>query len=450
MPQARTFDTDPAAMADARRMHPVTLRFADAVLERHFRDARIPYRFTAGKISALAGALAWSGFTLLNAVTIEDASGWLLAVRLVAIFDLVVIFAAHLVFPPGRWIEPVGFFALIVNILLSVLVIMSMSEISLPYSTPAAVFTMGMVMSFALGGVTFMEGLVISSFAFLCFGVTVTWILPQPPTLIVFQTAWMVTTAIFAGLGFYFLDRTQRIAWLRQLDLIAAQEQIRSLLHNVLPPTIAERKLAGESPIADSFAQASLLFADVVGFTPLSSKHSSREVVQMLNDLFGRFDWIVARHGLEKIKTIGDCYMVAGGLPDPLPDHLGRMSRAAIEMQRVAGEMRTPDGDRIRLRIGMHVGPVTAGVIGQAKFAFDVWGDTVNMASRMESHGEPDEIRVTEDVVAALEGAFTFAGPETVEIKGKGPVNVWTLTGAADVVRRTKRKGGRDDLRPAR
>ena len=282
-------------------------------------------------------------------------------------------------------------------------------------------------MSFALVGVTFWEGARIAAVAVAFYYLAVTMLLPQPFVAILYQSAWMLTTTAFAGLGFYFLDRTQRIAWLRQLDLIAAHEQIRSLLHNVLPPAIAERKLAGESPIADTYAQASLLFADVVGFTPMSSRFSSKEVVSMLNELYERFDVIVARFGLEKIKTIGDCYMVAGGLPQPDPDHLKRLTGAAMEMHAEAAKVRTPDGQPLSLRIGIHAGPVTAGVIGQAKFAFDVWGDTVNTASRMEAVGTANRITVSDEVRNALSDTYAFSGPEMVDVKGKGPTRVWTL-----------------------
>jgi class 3 adenylate cyclase len=289
---------------------------------------------------------------------------------------------------------------------------------------------MAAVMGFALVGVTFWEGARIAAVAIAFYYIAVMQFLPQPTTTILYQSTWMLTTTAFAGLGFYFLDRTQRIAWLRQLDLIAAQEEIRSLLHNMLPPTIAERKLAGESPIADTYAQASLLFADVVGFTPLSSRFSSKDVVTMLNELYERFDAIVARHGLEKIKTIGDCYMVAGGLPRPDPDHLKQLTDAALEMQGEARKVRTPDGQPLIMRIGIHTGPVTAGVIGQAKFAFDVWGDTVNTASRMESIGTANRITVSDEVREALGDAFDFTGPETIEVKGKGPTRVWMLEAA--------------------
>ena len=168
-----------------------------------------------------------------------------------------------------------------------------------------------------------------------------------------------------------------------------------------------------KSPIADSFQQASLLFADVVGFTLLSSRFSSAQVVTMLNDLFERFDRVVARHGLEKIKTIGDCYMVAGGLPEPNPEHLERLTQAALDMQREATQVRAPDGSALALRIGMHTGPVTAGVIGRAKFAFDVWGDTVNTASRMEAQGNANQIRVTDEVRNALADSMCSKAPRS-------------------------------------
>jgi class 3 adenylate cyclase/uncharacterized membrane protein (UPF0136 family) len=415
----------------ARTMHPLTLRFTDPVLERHYHDARLGYRFNASRISALAGVIAWQVFTVLDSATIRDPSEGLFRLRLTATGAMLLVFAALFLFRRGRWIEPVGILTLVANVAFFTLAMALMSEVSLPYFSPSAIFTMAAVMSFALAGMTFIEGVAIASLAFagFLFSVTVLW--PFPTLAIVYQSTWMLTITSFAAIGFYFLDRTQRIAWLRQIDLIGAQDQIRTLLHNVLPPSIAARKLAGESPIADSFQQASLLFADVVGFTPLSTRFSSTQVVTMLNELFERFDRVVARHGLEKIKTIGDCYMVAGGLPEPSPEHLERLTRAALDMQSEASRVCAPDGSPLKLRIGMHTGPVTAGVIGQAKFAFDVWGDTVNTASRMETHGGVNQISVTDEVRAALADSYVFEGPELIDVKGKGPTRIWTLvTGA--------------------
>jgi len=232
---------------------------------------------------------------------------------------------------------------------------------------------------------------------------------------------------VFAGVGSYMLDRTQHTAWLQEMDLQHAEGQVRTLLHNVLPPSIAARKLAGEAPIVDNFIEASLLFADVVDFTSLSARLDSTQVVAMLGDLFSRFDSIIAQHGLEKIKTIGDCYMAAGGIPQPLPGHLNRLAQAALQMLVETNNTRAPDGSQIAIRIGMHAGPVTAGVIGEAKFIFDVWGDTVNTASRMESHGAAGRIQVTDTVRAALADNYDFAGPHIIDVKGKGPTRVWFL-----------------------
>jgi class 3 adenylate cyclase len=411
----------------ARAMHPVTLRFVDPALERHYHDARLQYRHNAGRVSALAGVIAWLIFAILDSTSIRDPSLSLFYLRLFGAGALLVLFVVLLVAKPGRWIESLGVATLVANIVLFVLAMASMTAVSLPYFSPPAIFTMAAVMSFALAGMTFIEGVAIASLAFagFLFSVTVLW--PEPRLAVIYQFTWMLTITAFAAIGFYFLDRTQRIAWLRQIDLIGAQDQIRTLLHNVLPPSIAERKLAGESPIADSFQQASLLFADVVGFTRLSSGFSSAQVVDMLNELFDRFDRVVDRYGLEKIKTIGDCYMVAGGLPEPNPEHLERLTRAALDMQTEASQVRAPDGSTLALRIGMHTGPVTAGVIGRAKFAFDVWGDTVNTASRMEAQGTANQIRVTDEVRNALAESYVFEGPEIVDVKGKGPTRVWTL-----------------------
>jgi class 3 adenylate cyclase len=410
-----------------KSMHPVTLRFADPVLERHYHDARLRSRFVAGRMSSLAGALAWLAFILIG-ILIEREP--LMVVRFTTIAAFVVMmgmFGLHFLLKPGRWVEVTGIMILLGNFCALLFLSALTDPVDMPYFPPATVFTMAAVMSFALVGVTFWEGARVAAVAVAFYYFAVTVLLPQPAISIIYQSAWMLTTTVFAGLGFYSLDRTQRIAWLRQLDLIAAQEQIRSLLHNMLPPAIAERKLAGESPIADTYAQASLLFADVVGFTPLSSRFSSTQVVTMLNDLYERFDAIVARYGLEKIKTIGDCYMVAGGLPRPDPDHLKRLTSAAIEMHAEAAKVRTPDGQPLALRIGMHAGPVTAGVIGQAKFAFDVWGDTVNTASRMEAVGTANRTTVSDEVRHALGDAYAFSGPELVEVKGKGLTKVWML-----------------------
>ena len=171
-----------------------------------------------------------------------------------------------------------------------------------------------------------------------------------------------------------------------------------------------------------------MLFADIVDFTPISAEIPPHEVVELLDAVFSDFDELAERYGLEKIKTIGDAYMVASGIPTPRPDHVRAVADMALAMLDVASSHR----DGLGLRIGIDTGPVVAGVIGRRKFIYDLWGDTVNTASRMESHGVPGEIQVTERVVAALADGYVLEPRGSVEIKGKGPMPTWFLRGRAD------------------
>ena len=200
------------------------------------------------------------------------------------------------------------------------------------------------------------------------------------------------------------------------------------LLLNVLPEPVAQRLKRHEGVIADRFEEATVLFADIADFTPMSAGLPPEEVVELLNAVFSDFDRLAEEHGLEKIKTIGDAYMVAGGIPTPRPDHCRAIAEMALAMVAITGL----HGDGVRLRVGIDTGPVVAGVIGRRKFIYDLWGDTVNTASRMESHGIPGEIQVTARVVAALDGGYDLEPRGAIEVKGKGPMPTWLLRGRAD------------------
>ncbi|HEY9848098.1 MAG TPA: adenylate/guanylate cyclase domain-containing protein [Leptolyngbyaceae cyanobacterium] len=199
------------------------------------------------------------------------------------------------------------------------------------------------------------------------------------------------------------------------------------LLLNVLPQLIAERLKRGEKTIADNFAEVTVLFADIVNFTPLSSQIPPKELVKLLNDIFSAFDKLADRHGVEKIKTIGDAYMVVGGLPKPRPDNVVAIAEMALDMQREITNFRTPDNQPITLRMGIHTGPVVAGVIGRQKSIYDLWGDTVNIASRMESHGEAGYIQVSETVYERLKKNYRFQERGSISIKGKGLMTTYWL-----------------------
>jgi len=207
------------------------------------------------------------------------------------------------------------------------------------------------------------------------------------------------------------------------------REHARSerLLLNVLPPSIATRLKASDEVIADAFPDVTVLFADIVDFTPLSERVSPEELVRLLDNLFSEFDALAERHGLEKIKTIGDAYMVAGGLPVERPDHTQAIAEMALEMNDCVGRRSAALGNGFALRIGIDSGPVVAGVIGRKKFIYDLWGDTVNTASRMESHGAPGRIHVTARVRDKLADAFEFEARGEMDIKGKGRMSTYFL-----------------------
>jgi adenylate cyclase len=397
------------------------------VMEHRYREARRPFRLAATRTVFAMAAIISAVFTLLNGLTIRDPSAALLGVRLSAVIVMLAGLAATYIVKPGRWVELAAFAMVGFNIVFLSFVLAFMSRLSLPYYSPLAISMVQGIACFGLSITSFVEGVMLAPVVAGAFFVAVTVLWPEPPLFVLFDAAWVFTAMTLSGVGAYLLDRTQRIAWLRQVALAEADERIRELLHNVLPPSIAARKLRGEVVIADNFSEASLLFADVVGFTALSAGMKSTELVALLSDLFARFDRIVARHGLEKIKTIGDCYMIASGIPQARPDHLRTLMRAAVEMLGEVGKVRAPDGRPLTVRIGVNTGPVTAGVIGESKFIFDVWGDTVNVASRMESNGAAGQIQVTEAVTTALAGLYAFDGPQLIDVKGKGPTRVWKL-----------------------
>jgi len=209
--------------------------------------------------------------------------------------------------------------------------------------------------------------------------------------------------------------------------LLAEQERSERLLLNVLPAPIAARLKQGEAVIADGFSEVTVLFADIVDFTRRSQQTTPDQVVQLLDGLFSAFDRLAERHGLEKIKTIGDAYMAVGGLPEARPDHAQAVAEMALAVREEVGRHLDPAGQPLAVRIGIDTGPVVAGVIGTTKFSYDLWGDTVNTASRMESGGVVGCIQVTERTYRRLRDGYRFERRGPVQVKGKGELVTWFL-----------------------
>ncbi|NEP06037.1 MAG: response regulator [Okeania sp. SIO2G4] len=221
--------------------------------------------------------------------------------------------------------------------------------------------------------------------------------------------------------------RDQERAYLKEL----AEEKQKSerLLLNILPEAIAQRLKQGEETIADSFNEVTVLFADLVGFTKISANLSPAELVELLNNIFSVFDELADKYGLEKIKTIGDAYMIVGGLPVPKEDHAEAIADMALEMLTKIQEISTKEGKSLQVRIGINTGAVEAGVIGTKKFAYDLWGDTVNTAHRMESHGIAGVIQVAQATYDCLADKYRFEERGVIDIKGKGNMRTYILLG---------------------
>jgi class 3 adenylate cyclase len=266
--------------------------------------------------------------------------------------------------------------------------------------------------------------------------ITLTWVFSIRPLTGDIRSEKIVYLCFAFVMGLaaaYPTDRALRRDFL--LSRLLREEQNRSehLLTHVMPASIAQRLKEQWAIIADSHESATVLFADVVDFTPLMAMSPPDQVVRYLNKIFSEFDELLAKHQLEKIKTVGDAYMAAGGLPDPLPNHLEAMADFALEIQDLMSRTPSPSGRPMQLRIGIHTGPLVAGVIGNEKLMYDLWGDTVNTASRMESQGVGGQIQVTEEVVEGLRDRYEFEERGLVPVKGKGELRTYWLTG---------RKGG--------
>jgi guanylate cyclase len=250
---------------------------------------------------------------------------------------------------------------------------------------------------------------------------------PIPPPIPVWFTTTMLAlniavsgTIVFTLLAVFAMQRRAALAALR-----VEQARAEGLLLNILPSSIADRLKVDTQTIADQFSSASILFADVVDFTPRSELLEPAEVVRLLDHLFSHFDTLAERYGVEKIKTIGDAYMVAAGVPRPRPDHARALVSMGIDMVEAVHSSDEVGHLGLELRVGINSGPVVAGVIGRKRFLYDLWGDAVNTASRMESHGTPGRVQITRATYELVADDFECEPRGTIAVKGKGEMEIW-------------------------
>jgi guanylate cyclase len=271
---------------------------------------------------------------------------------------------------------------------------------------------------------------------FLVTGILGETFFPDADVPVWFTTTMLALNVVGAGsIAFMLLASFAKQRNAALVALRAEQARSEALLVNILPGSIVERLKSSTQAIADHFDSASILFADVVDFTPLAQRLPPAEVVGILDRLFSRFDTLVERHGLEKIKTIGDCYMAAAGVPDPRPDHARAAALLALDMRDAVASWEIAGQQGLELRIGINSGPVVAGVIGTKRFLYDLWGDAVNTASRMEAHGTPGEIQITGATYELLKDDFVCRRRGTIPVKGLGEMETWYLIGPSDEAR---------------
>jgi adenylate cyclase len=254
-------------------------------------------------------------------------------------------------------------------------------------------------------------------------------ILKNPSTFYAEQGLYFFWTCIICVFSVYLYERLRKKEFYARKEMELAQQKSERLLLNILPEVIAEQLKQQPTTIADSFLEVTVLFADIVGFTELSTRTSPAELVELLNTIFCLFDQLAERHGVEKIKTIGDAYMAVAGLPNQSNNHAPAIANMALDMQNAVTIFNEENNESFCIRVGISTGPVVAGVIGLKKFAYDLWGDTVNTASRMESHGIAGSIQVCEASYQLLKDKYLLEKRGLIKVKGKGEMITYILKG---------------------
>ena len=415
---------DDATLPDQAQIHPLTLRFRDRDLEAGFRAARAGANLRQLRVSLLIAAVLNIGFAPLDYLVLTQNVFAALIIR-VPIATAVFLVALGLSYSPlfkGRE-----------TYLPSIVVFCFTLEYAALNAIAASpdVYLSGFIIVTLYLLVFVPTGFMVSSglawFCTVVFAVTI----PLSRTIALGSLLAVYSQFIAANLvgmfALYWMERFRRLDFLNLRRIEDERSRHHKLLARILPRSVIERLERGEQPIADEFPESTVLFADIAGFTEISARHKPAEIVELLNGVFGRFDELVERRGVEKIKTIGDAYMVAGGVPDRRLGHVEAIADLALEMIAETSHMLGPDGEPLQIRIGIHTGPLIAGVIGESRFGYDIWGNTVNTASRMESHGVPGRIQVSEAVYRRLKDKFALEPQGQIEIKGKGGMTTWHL-----------------------
>jgi class 3 adenylate cyclase len=407
------------------------LRFRDPALESAFRADRFRLNVANIRFAFLAGIALWVLWGLLLGPRIlAIADRRLDSVMRFGVFIPLLIVGLALTFAPffGRIWEWVSVGIATATILAWVYYVSNVLTLPAEYGYMGVILITAFTYTLLrLRFLLVMLITVIGIAAYLPYAFTAQYIADLSRLL---ATLFLGSFGFLGGLAAYRTERFTRELFLRERQLDHERERSDGLLLNILPQAIVEQlKASPRARVAQAFDQVSVVFADAVGSTEQAARSTPEEFADALDELFRRFDQIADRHGLEKIKTIGDAYMAVAGAPTPLADHAAAAVGMALDILAEVGEVRWPSGDPIRVRAGVATGPAVAGVIGHRKFAYDLWGDTVNLASRLEEYGEPGSVLVSEATAAALVDRYEFGAVRILDVKGKGPTPVRLLLG---------------------
>jgi class 3 adenylate cyclase len=420
------FRSDLAWPRSAVDMGRLTLQFSDPEVEAAFRDADNRAAVGRARFMTMLAFVLSLPFAWLDLVLSPHYLGVLLTLRTIGSVALLVIAALTVWWTSvHRHIQFVACGALALYSWCTVAAVMATDTPRTYASVGTVLLMLGLV---GVIRVRFRSALMTAVATFPAVGVALvvertSW------QLVAFDVLSLVTYAVLILTVAFVLERSKRTEFLANRELGEERQLSDDLLHNILPEPIAQRLRENPTAIAESVDNATVLFADIVGFTPFSSELPPSEVVELLDLLFGKFDDLCEDRGIEKVKTIGDAYMAVAGIPRPDPDHAASMVELAFDMQRAATAIAPLWPTDLKLRIGISSGPVVAGVIGRRRFAYDLWGDTVNTASRMESSGQPNRIHVSESTYELLNDRYAFGDPQTMDIKGKGSMQTYFLLG---------------------
>jgi class 3 adenylate cyclase len=420
-------------------MHPISLSFDDLELERAFRNYHFRRSLTNVRVALVLGASQWAIFGLLALGVLEADTGTDFTFRYGVLIPSVLIMLGLTYLPsfPRWWTRG------LIAVLLFNAVVWASQRTLIDEGGAAWGYPVIMVIlafAFMLSRLRFLEA-TISGLVIIAYSVVVWALFTDDTAVDLLISAFFMCAIQLAGMaGAYLLERSER--WLFVSERAVRREHARAehereraerLLRNVLPDPIARRlgdmPTEGAAYIADGLDDVAVLFADIVGFTEQAGRIPPTELVATLDDLFARFDAIADQYGLEKIKTVGDEYMAVAGAPEPTADTAVAAAEMGLAIDEELAGMQWPTGDPIAVRIGIATGPAVAGVIGRRKFAYDLWGDTVNLASRLESNSEPGRILVSEPAYDQLCERFMFSDPVVVELKGKGLTHARFLLG---------------------